>query len=80
MRLTVNMCTFSLTYRDNKLGLDSPGQELNDTIYTFTEMHHPLLCQNEIVQFSLGTLHSAVLTGMCHTVQYFKNILYHLLA
>ncbi|KAF6019750.1 NEK8 [Bugula neritina] len=49
--------------RDNKLGLDSPGQELNDTIYTFTEMHHPLLCQNEIVQFSLGTLHSAVLTA-----------------
>ena len=51
--------------RDNKLGLDTVENEINETVYTFTEIKHPKLCENGSIQFSLGTLHSAVLTGMC---------------
>ncbi|XP_067928764.1 serine/threonine-protein kinase Nek8-like isoform X2 [Watersipora subatra] len=49
--------------RDNKLCLDSPHRELNETIYRFTEITHGALCTSEIVQFSLGTMHSAVVTA-----------------
>lgn len=50
--------------RYNKLGLDTADADVNETVYSFMEVTTPLLTTVSVTNFSLGTHHSAIVTGL----------------
>lgn len=59
--------------RYNKLGLDTPDNELNDTVYTFMEVKNPVLTGVQVNIFSLGTHHSSLVTSKSQLLKSFRS-------